>query len=325
MLLNLLQQFDIALGDFLTILATVGLGLFFILAALALPLLSLVTEGLYMGTRKAFYDKCAMQTGQAGFAVGLFIYMVIGFCVMLGTSLHMPEMLDPPQVWRLLGMFAVPFSALALTGIYLMTWSLLKKVRPLHMLLGLLAATGGLALMLFGFLLLSYSQHPMLSTLLWESPLLAAQTLFDEFLASPHQWLMTAFLLCTGLASGCGLAQLWLFMRRFKADYGRDYYAFAMRYCARTALAFCLAATAVGGWIFYRLFTATPPDFRQPPDIGVMVIAYGLPLVCCALWLFITKSDTPMRHKAGAFFACLFHYIALCAQLLAVISTFPAI
>jgi hypothetical protein len=324
MLLNLLQQFDVALADFLTVLATAGLGLFFMLAGMALPLLSVVTECVYVSTRKAFYDKCAMQTGQAAFASGMFIYMVVGFCLMFAFSVYMPEMLAPPLVWRPLIFLAVPLAMLTLLGLYIMTWSPLKKARPLHIPLGFLAALAGLFIMLSGFLLLSYSQNPMLSALLWETPLLALQTLFDEFLLMPHQWLMMAFFLFTGLASGSGLSQLWLFMRRHRADYGRDYYAFAIRYCARAASLFCLAATAVGGWIFYRLFTATPAEFRQPPDMGVMVIAYGLPVVCCVLWFFIVKSDTPMRHKAGAFFAGLFHFIALCAQLVAVISTFPA-
>ncbi|MDL2207409.1 hypothetical protein LJC09_02155 [Desulfovibrio sp. OttesenSCG-928-F20] len=325
MLLNLLQQFDIALTDFLTILLACGLGLFFILGGLCLPLAALVTEGLYTGNRKAFYDKCALQMAQSAFASAMFPYTVIGFCVAIALALFRPDLLDPPLVWRPVAGLGLPLAVLACLAAYVMSWAPLKKIRALHLLAGLVAALACLTLLFLGILLLGNLQQPMIFDMLWDTPLPVLQNLIDDFLLIPHQWFMLAFLILTGLVAGFSLAQLWVFIRRNKTDYGRDYYSFALRYCARGAIFFCLAATALGAFIFHRLYTATPGEFRQPADLGVLVVAYALPLVCCLLWFLMIKSDTPLRHKGGAFFACLFQLVALCAQLTALVSTFPLV
>jgi lipid-A-disaccharide synthase-like uncharacterized protein len=320
-----LVQFDINLVDFLSIIAACGLVLFFILAALTAPALAFATESLYAAKRKAFYDKCAMQISQAGFWAGILIFMVVGFSVAAGLAAYQPEMLDPPLVWQPLALFAPAFAAVSLMALYSVTWTALKNTRPAHLALGCVAALYGLALMLALFLLLSYAQQPMLPLLLWDAPLLAFDMLLDEFLGSTHQWLMFSFLLCAGTAAIASLSQLWFVIRRLKADYGRDYYAFAMRYAARAALAFTLAQAGLAGLIVYRLIKAVPREFRQPPDPGVGLVAFGLPLVCCLLWLLIAKSATPLRHKGGIFFSCLFLIISLCAQLLMIFNTFPMV
>lgn len=325
MLLNLLQQFDIALADFLSILFALGLGLFFVLAALCLPVAVLFGECVYLGTRKAFQDKCAMQTAQAAFASGLVSYLAIGLCVTALLSSLRPELFAPLLFTRTAAGFFLPFIPLCAMALYALSWSALKKTRVLHLFLGLTASVCCLALLFFGILILGNVQQPLLFDLLWDTPQPVLLGLVEDFLTIPHQWFMLAFLLLTGLASGFSLAQVWLFMRRAKADYGRDYYNFALRYCARGAVGFCLAATALGGFIFYRLYLLTPHEFRQPADVGILVVAYGLPLVCCMLWAFMAKSDTPLRHKGGAFFSCIFLLIALCAQLAALISTFPLV
>ncbi|MDL2279422.1 hypothetical protein LJC15_02000 [Desulfovibrio sp. OttesenSCG-928-G11] len=323
MLLSLLQQFDIALSDFLFILGSVGLGLFFALCGLCLPLGALAAEVFYVGSRKAVYDKCALQTAQTAFASGLFICLLLSLCLALARALLPPEATLPSLLSRPELPLFPPLVFLCLLGLYLYTWTPLKKIRALHLLLGLVAALSGPLLLFCALLLLGGMQQPEVVDLLFEAPLEILQSLVEDFLRLPHQWGMFAFLLFTGLASGFALNQLWLFARRAKADYGRDYYAFALRRLARCASGFTLAAAAMGASIFYRLYTATPADFRQPPDPGVLVVAFGLPLVSCLLWFLIIKSDTPMRHKAGALFGCLFLFVALCAQLAALVSTFP--
>lgn len=339
LLLSSLQQFDVDPADFFIILGSAGLALFFILAALATPVLGVLTESIYVARRKVFYDKCAMQITQASFCIGLFIlltlagaaaYLVFHLRPDLAGNALVPSTPENagllPQIWSMLGhmsFFILPATGLFLQLLYLLSWGLLKKVRPAHLLLGWASALFMLALLFCALPLVANFQSPLLLVFLLNNPLPVFHSLLIDFFSSPLLPLMFGALLCTGLAAGTGFSQLWLIMRRFKADYGRDYYAFAMRYCARWALIFTLAATLLGCAAFQLLRTLTPVELTQPQDIGIAAIALGLPLCCCLLWLSISKSETPLRHKPGAFFACVFLFIALCAQLLILISTFP--
>lgn len=325
MLLHSLQQFDINPTDFITVLATAALVLFFVLAALTLPLLGVVTELLHIAKGKAFYEKCAKQISQAAFGAGIFIFMVVGFNATVGLALYRPDMLVPPLLWRPVSLFVPPFAALCLLAVYLFTWQAMRRRRALHVVLGVFPAFMYLVVFFSGFLLLASLQQPMLPLVMWDKPGQAFAALAAEFFATPYQWLMLAFLFCTGMASGGGLVQLWLIVRRFKADYGRDYYVFAMHYCARVALAFTVASTLLGVWVFLRLKEGTPPEFVQSEDTGVLLVAFGLPVVCSLLWFIIQKSPRPLRHKAGAFFACFFLVLAICAQLLMMLNTFPLV
>ena len=340
LLLSTLQQFDIDPVDFFIVLATAGLALFFVLASLATPVMGVVTECLYTAKRKSFYDKCALQITQAAFGMGIFIFLVLGGGAAYYTVSFQPDLAAalpavdtqaeavnlPVRVWQLLGpmVFFIPLLVgLCLVFLYQATWSALKKHRAFHLFLGWLAALLMLAILFSGLLLIANVKAPLLLLFLFHNPLPVLASLLGDFFSSPTLPLMFLTLLCTGLAAGAGLSQLWLIMRRFRADYGRDYYGFAMRYCARLALGFTLAAAGIGAGLYFLLRYSIPPELTQPQDIGVALIAAGLPLCCCLLWLSIAKSETPLRHKPGAFFACVFLFIALCAQLLMLASTFP--
>jgi hypothetical protein len=342
LLLSTLQQFDIDPANFFLLLATAGLTLFFLLAALAAPLLGAVTESAYVLRHKSFYDKCALQITQTAFAIGMFTFLTLGAVLTYSIIMLQPETAGaaplvpapgenaglPIRLWARLGpmlFFLPPLKGLILLFVYLVSWSFLKKHRTIHLLIGWSAALSTLGVLFCGLLLAVNIESPLLLMFLLNNPLPVLQALLTDFFSSPSMPLLYLGLVCAGLAAGAGLAQLWLIMRRFKADYGRDYYAFAMRYCARVALLCTLASTVIGGIVYFLLRRSIPPELTQPQDIGVTVIAAGLPLSCCLLWLSIAKSESPLRHKPGAFFACVFLFIALCAQFLMLANTFPMI
>ena len=287
MLLSVLQEFTTEPVTFFVLLGTAGLILFFMLAALSTPLFGAVTESLYVIKHTSFYDKCALQITQAAFGMGVFIFSTLGAWVFYYWEFE-------PLLF-----FVALLNGLIFLCAYWSTWSVLKQRRALHLLLGWSAALSMLGALLFGL----YFFLP-------------------PFMPLVYLALICLGLVCTGLAAGAGLSQLWLIMRRFKADYGRDYYAFAMRYCARVALTFTLTAALAVGALLFLLRQFIPAQLMQTPDVGITIIAFGLPLSCCQLWLGITKSENPLRHKIGAFFACIFLFIALCAQLLILFSTF---
>ena len=329
-------QFDM---NHLAFLVTVSLSLFFVLAALATPLLAAVTESAYLLHRKSFYDKCALQITQAAFCMGIFIFVTLGGIGLLysiftvrqemaelaaavamsgasaGLLAQLREYLGPTPL-----LFLLPIMGIFLLCLYWGTWSALKNYRALHHILGWAAALFMLGVLFFGLLLAANSPSPMLPAFF---PGNALPALLADFFSSPPLPLFYLSLTCTGLAAGAGLSQLWLFMRRYNDDYGRDYYTFAMRYCARMALIFTLASVLIGGALALLLYYSIPPEFTQPPNIGLTLIAFGLPLSCCLLWSGIAKSENPLRHKPGAIFACVFLFIAICAQLLALTNSFP--
>jgi hypothetical protein len=289
-----------------------------VLSFLVGPLLGVATEGIALARRKSLHAKCALQISQAAFFCGLFALAATALSVIFLLGRYQPEMLRPPLLWQPLAVFLPPLAALLLLLLHLALWEPLKKFRLPRLFFGLIAALFSLLLLFTGLLLVS-------AVLRAQAVSLDAffQVLVPDFFSSPVLWVLLAYLVCMGMASGSGLAQLWLLIRRRKADYGRDYYVFAMRYCALFALIFTLLATTCAGGIYWLLDRSTPCELSQTHDLGLMLIAWGLPLSCSLLWLGISKSDTPLRHKPGAFFACLFLLVALCAQLLLLANTFP--
>lgn len=323
LLLGALQQFDIDLPAFLVHIAYMGFVLFFSLAALCAPLLAVKAETAFLPRSRAFYDKIALQTAEAAVALHIYLLSILGLSLFVVMYLYQPHLTYPLFVQYALVLFA-PFAAgLFLSGAYLLLWNPLRKKRAPHLAAGYIAALYSLALLFLGFLLLPSARPLLLLQSIWANPVPVLRLLLADFLASPVLWLGLGCLFFTGLAAGSGLAQIWLIIRRERAAYGRDYYAFAMRYQARVALFYALVSTLLAGAFFHLLRQSVPPELSQSPDLGVMLVAFGLPLCSGLIWLSIGKSDTPLRHKAGAVFACLFLFIALCAQLLLLASAFP--
>lgn len=323
LLATYLQQFDIELVDFLLISGTLGFFLFFLLGSLCAPLLAFTAEAAYMARHKAFYDKCGMQISQSALLTGLFSFVLAVATAVVFFSQNAPDMLTPPGVWRFPLFFGPAFGALLLLFLYSTLWNTLRKRRALHLSLGCLVMASNIVLLFAGFLLLAASQQVDAPNALWTTPLPLFLTLMKDFASSPQLMLLFFFFLCTGFAAGAGFAQLWLIARRFKADYGRDYYAFAMRFCARSALIFGILATGLAAGAFALLMHTVPPEFTQPADNGLLLVAAAVPLCACLLWFSIAKSDTPLRHKPAAFFACLFIAVALCTQILVLMESFP--
>lgn len=325
LLLASLEQFDIQLADFFIALATSGLVLYITLAALCSPLVSVLTEAGYCVRKKAFLDKSAMQISQSALVNVLFILVALTAGALMIISQTRPELLQAPYPSEPLIFLSPVCAALLLLLLYTASWRVLKKARFVHLLLGLIAALLFLCVLFAGGLIAANIQQPMLFTFLWNDPWAVLRVLFEDFLTFAPMWAALGFLFCSGIAFGMALAQLWLILRRNRADYGRDYYAFAMQYCARIALAFTLLAGALVGLVYWLLRRTTPPELSQPHDPGILLMAAGLPLCCCLLWLVIAKSPTPMRHKPGVAFGILFSYVALCAQMLMLMTAFPLI
>ena len=136
LLLNTLQQFDINLTDFLTLLIAAGLLIFLAPAALTMPMLAAVTESITVKKHKAFYGKCARQMGQVSFGIGLLLVTILGVGSGIMLLQFQPELLQPPMVWGPAAAIGLPLLGLLLQSIDIGTVDTPKKARPLHLLPG---------------------------------------------------------------------------------------------------------------------------------------------------------------------------------------------
>ncbi|MDR2488571.1 MAG: hypothetical protein LBD42_03650 [Desulfovibrio sp.] len=329
-LLENLQQFDVTPSEFFITLGFLCLLLFLQAAALGAPMLATATETLFVARRKTFYDKCAMQIAQLACLLAIVSLAITGIFLFLCFR-------QPPSnafPWAALPLCLVCLLIPLLPGLYLSSWNMLKTRRTPHITLGMTAVALSFASLLACLLLLDMLQDPPFNFLssrnelldaLQEDPLVVLQARLLFYLDMPIFWPLLACIATFGLAAASSLLQLWLFFRRKNADYGRDYYAFAIQYCARAAISFTMLASIITCGIFLFLRNTLPPEFCQPPDPGILIVAAGLPLSCCLIWLCLVKSEFPLRHKPGAVFACVFLLVALYANMLLFGNSFPAL
>ncbi len=99
-------------------------------------------------------------------------------------------------------------------------------------------------------------------------------------------------------AAGCS-GLVWLLLRRSRDDYGRDYYAFAAKWCGTWA--------AWGGWIglacLAGLVCLVSPAIRTEAEtvsanFFTMLLVVFL-FIANVIWTGIARSTMPMRHKIG--------------------------
>ena len=129
-----------------------------------------------------------------------------------------------------------------------------------------------------------------------------------------------ALILPLGLAVPPLAAICWIFVRRQKEDYGRDYYNALVKWCASWGLVFWPLVTLVlagTAWMDIRplLEAATPvaPMALVEPTVRVL-----LPLVICLVLWLTKRAELPMRMKPYLI-VCFFlalgasHYLYTCA------------
>jgi hypothetical protein len=180
--------------------------------------------------------------------------------------------------------------------LYRFTWKALKPAKVLHALIGLLCWLGATAtLVLFLGVKRTASAYPDVFP---ADPTLVSY--FDALLTIPagsYFWplLAQAVPLSVGMAAGLGLG--YLLLRRRDEDFGRDYYAFALRYTARWALCATLLQAVALVWMINNMVMASPVFNLQSPSIIALLVGLGLFLLACVCWVVVARSATPLRLK----------------------------
>lgn len=143
----------------------------------------------------------------------------------------------------------------------------------------------------------------------------AALSIFDAFAGisawQPPLWALFAWLLllCPALGAACG--QVWVLFKRRRDDFGRDYYSFALKSCARVGRLSAIISLIPAFFAIWTLsiqpLAATAASEAGLPVAGVNALhaniwaAAGLllPLIAALLWTRVARSATPLRHKVA--------------------------
>ncbi len=171
------------------------------------------------------------------------------------------------------------------------------------------ACLGGLANLLLLLGLTALWGAPLSSPALLDPALPAAAPLLPQSLADlaarpASAWLFWAWLVLLAPAAGIGLAQLRVLGRRAKDDFGRDYYAFALRACAKTASLSALFAAVLGGVAVMLAVadfagSAAQREAGLPPHVLWGAAGVLFCLIAAGLWFAVRRSATPLRHKVS--------------------------
>jgi hypothetical protein len=268
-----------------------------LLTAAGAHLTSVLAEAAALAGRKAFRQKYALQASQMAFWAGIpFCCLAFFFSppstpdnALASFYLESSRSLPPLVFWILPAL------------IHRFSWRVLRKHPGLHLCLGILTIPCTLGILAFPACAAFLDFHA-------RAPWAIAG------LAGALSFFLSVFAHCLALAfaAAASFCLPWLLLRRAASDYGRDYYAFALRAAARQALAATLAAFAAGALLLAR----HPLPLRVlPPD--PILVACGLTLLCLIPWSLLLKSSVPLRHKPGACAACLLFPAAAYAQFLA--------
>ncbi len=123
--------------------------------------------------------------------------------------------------------------------------------------------------------------------------------------------LTAAELLVLFLPVAYAVGIVWVFLRRNKDDFGRDYYIFAIKHLAKSACISSAIYAAVALYIFFMYHNILFVPAQQMAFGGIFAATAIIP---CLLWAVITRSATPLRLKgavACAIALLLIHYSLL--------------
>ncbi|MCC8193985.1 MAG: hypothetical protein LIP28_05000 [Deltaproteobacteria bacterium] len=286
------------------------------------PFIAIASEFLAMRTKRAFYARTARQIAQMSLTAGIAAAVFTG-CAIAWFAADEPALLAEPYL---------PPLALAggSIGIALLLLAVYVKTRPEkgpagkdHLTLGL-AAGAWAAFSLFCCTGLArrllHSPPEFDLSLPWTAQL-------TLFLAIPADSFFRPLLIESvplGFAFAAAFACLWLLLMREKQDYGRDYYAFALPYCAKWAAVFTLLAVCAGGYVFHEARGLMLPELSREPSLLLDLSSAVLPILACLIWLLVARSAHPMRNKISIVLACLFLLTGFAGQVLMLNKIIPS-
>lgn len=269
------------------------------LAAVGLPLVGGMSELAARSQGQVFFRKASQQTAPVGLTLLAYTLLVAG------SASYM--VLARSGGGELAALFALPVLLpvglwLLLAAVFGLTFRAMKNAGGLHAVLGILAGFCGFLGIHAVAALIRASLSPLHATPEAGTAGLALAPLLAPSLSTALWPLSAHFILLAPAAAG-GVGLVWLILRRERDDWGRDYYAFAMRLMARWSSIPLLLALAVQSWLVFSLNDLPPALLTRTDHAAPFVGGQILGLVAVWLLLRVSKSENPMRERPQIFAA----------------------
>ncbi len=293
-----------------------------ILAGVFSPFFAIAGELLAIRTKRAFYVRVARQIAQMALAVGIAAALLAG-AAFTWFAMGQPALLAAPYALPLAVTGGVIVIALLVLAVYIRMRPAKGLAEKEHLAVGVLAALCT-ALSLFCSIgavrRLIHTPPDFATTLPWTSQVM----LFFGIPADSFFWPLLVESVPLGFAFAAAFGCVWLLLMRDRQDYGRDYYAFALPYCARWASVSTLLAVAAGVFVSFESRKIMLPELSQEPSLLLDILTAVLPLLACLLWFLVSRSAHPMRRKLSVVLACLFLLSGFAGQMLMLNKVVPS-
>ncbi len=291
-----MDKFEILFGSNPVLLAlvpflTVALPMLFLFAFATFGFMvgSLEVKGVRSG--RTLFDRAAKQLATAGLVLGWTLLIGSRVWLFVKSDGYIPQSFLATVVELSWGVFG--FAVIA-SSVHFAVWKPLANHKYLHAFLAYFSGINGL----FALFVLMGSVRLMAAA---ELPNAQELALIDVFRMSPSSPLAKglALILPLGLAVPPLAAICWLFLRRQKEDYGRDYYNALLKWCASWGLVFWPLVTLVLAATVYMdlepILGGTTP--LAPKALVEPVLRVLLPLVICLVLWQTRRAELPMRMK----------------------------
>lgn len=291
----------------------------------SIPLISAISQFVAKSKKKSFYDKFGKQLTRMGLLVGgtALAALVAGAVRLLTLT---PDVFYGPLQLPIIVASAITLFSFALLFAYFKLWKSMRKNKGLHAQIGLITSVTM-------FAALFATMGVVKGVLITGHPLPSTGTTSEIFLAlylgagSGKLHLLYLIAAIAGFALCGTFGQTYLLARREKDDFGRDYYKFALPYCAKWAVAGATMQLAAAAALFAMLYLPMFPieltvsipllqGLLNDPLFVTWMLAIALPLIACIFWITIIFSATPMRRKVGVYCAAIIMLIANIALIL---------
>lgn len=274
-----------------------GIPLCLYLAAAMLPFIVLVGLVRAQYGRKSLFERCSRQVGRLSNLLN-WIFLICTAISIGYFGFSQQYLAAMPPVLRL-GIYEGGFCLLAGTILWTLVMAAWKSLRSMPFIHGILAFLAGSCLAALPVIALLCGRAHMQGVPFPDVLDYSHLTAFFLPALDGVFWMSVALLHGGEMAAAGGVALCWLLIRRNRDDYGRDYYAFAAKWCGTWA--------AWGGWLtliclacaLYFLAAARTVQPEGAFPAFFMLVSLLFLLISSLLWTGIARSGMPMRHKIG--------------------------
>lgn len=247
--------------------------------------------------QRIIFAKCARQLARLGLILGWLLLICMRIWLYFTTASHPAGSVENfvlELCWMLLSL------GVLLSTIYYSVWGVLKNMPVLHATIGILAGIQNCLTLCCVILTIRLLENP--SILVDRNFNLPEHFAFNEL---APLWITAAYTIPLMFALAAALCACWLVIIRKWDDFGRDYYARMLKWCA---------AWARNAWGFLLLLFVAIAAFEITQNMveeqflieeGIRFLLWLLPLL---LWIFFCKSKLPLRNKWLLFFCLLLEY-----------------